>query len=423
MEDYQLECDINQVGKEFVRASDFITENRPANYPGGFSKNRAGKYTFNLDRRKLNVPELIKRGAIFVTYPHGDNGWETDAKLDWQRSILTLYNVLFDGGWTSEAKKYLKPQSYKKAEQDINSSAPNLGSDESVYDGKYNQILWSIKKLGIPDSVAFLDKDKQGVAEVMVFEEQKFDFEKDKNSILSFVKQVLSGSTPQRNHNIFYGIIVGNPVVGAAANIGITPEILTAWKKYFQSPPFIGGSPEPWSQFNLGDQFKKATGDDRTLNYYITIAKDKNNIFTFFKNYHKLASYLKPISQQYQTPIKFKTHSLLDSFIGHNDSFKVYYYDPKVKELVINATKKFLQDNNIKTSSRSHEHGVDVKSGGGSFGQILSNHVYDTFTKLIQTHKDKYTPEQYYEWLKKNLPSLIQNVKQKEQGVAEGKSL
>jgi hypothetical protein len=151
------------VGKEFVRASEFITENRPANYPGGFSKNRAGKYTFNLDRRKLNVPELIKRGAIFVTYPHGDNGWETDAKLDWQRSILTLYNVLFDGGWTSEAKKYLKPQSYKKAEQDINSSAPNLGSDESVYDGKYNQILWSIKKLGIPDSVAFLDTP--GVAE------------------------------------------------------------------------------------------------------------------------------------------------------------------------------------------------------------------------------------------------------------------
>jgi hypothetical protein len=31
-----------------------------------------------------------------------------------------------------------------------------------LYDGKYNQILWSIKKLGIPDEVAFLD---QAVAE------------------------------------------------------------------------------------------------------------------------------------------------------------------------------------------------------------------------------------------------------------------
>jgi hypothetical protein len=69
------------------------------------------------------------------------------------------------GGWPGEAKKYLKPASYKKAEQQINSSAPNLGSDKLVYDGKYNQILWSIKKLGIPDNVAFLDNGKQGVAE------------------------------------------------------------------------------------------------------------------------------------------------------------------------------------------------------------------------------------------------------------------
>jgi hypothetical protein len=107
---------------------------------------------------------LIQKGAIFVTYPHGDDGWETDAKLDWQLSLLSLYNVL-QGGWPSEAKKYLKPQSYKRAEQQINSSAPNLGSDKLVYDGKYNQILWSIKKLGIPDNVAFLDKGEQGVAE------------------------------------------------------------------------------------------------------------------------------------------------------------------------------------------------------------------------------------------------------------------
>jgi len=119
-------------------------------------------YTFNVDRRKLNVPALIQKGAIFVTWPHGEQGWETDNKEDWAYSLISFYNV-FHGGWPSEAKKYLKPISYKKAEQHINSSAPNLGSNKLVYDGKYNQILWSIKKLGIPDSVAFLDK--QGVAE------------------------------------------------------------------------------------------------------------------------------------------------------------------------------------------------------------------------------------------------------------------
>ena len=120
--------------------------------------------TFNVDRRKLNVPALIQKGAILVTHPHGEQGWETDNKEDWAFSLISLYNVLH-GGWTNEAKKYLKPASYKKAEQHINSSAPNLGSDKLVYDGKYNQILWSIKKLGIPDNVAFLDKDQQGVAE------------------------------------------------------------------------------------------------------------------------------------------------------------------------------------------------------------------------------------------------------------------
>ena len=120
--------------------------------------------TFNVDRRKLNIPTLIQKGAILVTHPHGEQGWETDNKEDWAFSLLSLYNVL-QGGWASEAKKYLKPESYKRAEQQINSSAPNLGSDKLVYDGKYNQILWSIKKLGIPDNVAFLDKDKQGVAE------------------------------------------------------------------------------------------------------------------------------------------------------------------------------------------------------------------------------------------------------------------
>jgi hypothetical protein len=120
--------------------------------------------TFRTERRRLNVPALIKAGALFVTYPHGEQGWETDNKEDWAYSLISLYNVI-QGGWTSEAKKYLKPASYKKAEQQVNSSAPNLGSDKLVYDGKYNQILWSIKKLGIPDNVAFLDDSKQGVAE------------------------------------------------------------------------------------------------------------------------------------------------------------------------------------------------------------------------------------------------------------------
>jgi hypothetical protein len=135
--------------------------------------------TFGIARRKLNVPALIKAGALFVTYPHGEQGWETDNQEDWAYSLLSLYNVM-QGGWPGEAKKYLKPASYKKAEQQVNSSAPNLGSDKLVYDGKYNQILWSIKKLGIPDNVAFLDDGQESVAEGLT---------EARNSLFAFVKQ------------------------------------------------------------------------------------------------------------------------------------------------------------------------------------------------------------------------------------------
>ena len=142
-----------------MRFSEFVSKNGCQDLAEGYDNT-----TFKVERRKLNVPALIKLGAIFVTYPHGEQGWEINSKEDWAYSLLSLYNVT-QGGWPSEAKKYLKPNSYKKAEQQINSSAPNLGSDQLVYDGKYNQILWSIKKLGLPDKVAFLDQVKENFAD------------------------------------------------------------------------------------------------------------------------------------------------------------------------------------------------------------------------------------------------------------------
>jgi len=246
-------------------------------------------------------------------------------------------------------------------------------------------------------------------------EAQRFDFDKHRDTILRFVQNTLAGKPNNRQFNPFYELIVGGGQVGAANKLGIDPKMAATWKQYFQSKPFLGGAGEPWSQVNIGDQYAKATGDDRTLNFYVTVSKDKDNIMKFFRNYHSLASYLQPISQQNQTPIKFKTHSILDSFIGHNDSFKVYYYDPKLRNQIVAAVKKWLSDSGVSTAARSHEHGVDVKSNGGSFGQLLSNHVYDEFTKLIKTNGAKVTPEQYFDWLKKNLPVLIAQVKPKEQ--------
>lgn len=115
----------------------------------GLAEGAYDSETHSIKRRPLNVPLLIQKGAIFVTHPHSEQGWETGANVpDWQFSLITLHNVYHES-WCADAKKYLKPKAYNQAAKQIN----------QISDGKYNQILWSIEKLGIPEEQAFLDKN------------------------------------------------------------------------------------------------------------------------------------------------------------------------------------------------------------------------------------------------------------------------
>jgi hypothetical protein len=147
---------IRRSGQQTDAGAAFWQKHRPGQnvWEGKYDANPA---TYNLPRRTLNVPELIKRGAIFVVDPHGDNGWEPDAE---EFSLVTLYNVM-KGGWPAEAKQHLKPSMYKVAAKALNQQGPGT----MMYDGKYNQILWSIKKLGIPEEVAFLDTVAENFAD------------------------------------------------------------------------------------------------------------------------------------------------------------------------------------------------------------------------------------------------------------------
>jgi hypothetical protein len=104
-------------------------------------------YTYNLPKRQLNVALLIQKGAIFITEPHGDDGWEPNKE---GFSLITLHNVELGDPWCKEAKQHLKPNLYNYAAKGLN----NMG----LSDQKYNQILWSIERLGIPEEQAFLDK-------------------------------------------------------------------------------------------------------------------------------------------------------------------------------------------------------------------------------------------------------------------------
>ena len=101
-------------------------------------------YTFNQPRRQLNVPLLIQKGAIFITDPHGDNGWEPNSE---GFSLITLHNVELGEPWCKEAKQHLRPNLYNVAAKGLNAMG--------LSDQKYNQILWSINKLGLGNE-AFL---------------------------------------------------------------------------------------------------------------------------------------------------------------------------------------------------------------------------------------------------------------------------
>ena len=123
-----------------MRARNFILEGKYGGAP----------YTFNQPRRQLNVQLLIQKGAIFITDPHGDSGWEPDSE---GFSLITLYNVELGDPWCKEAKQHLRPNLYNAAAKGLNTMG--------LSDQKYNQILWSIERLGIPEEQAFLDSTNE----------------------------------------------------------------------------------------------------------------------------------------------------------------------------------------------------------------------------------------------------------------------
>ena len=95
------------------------------------------------DRYNFDIDKLVNAGAIFITPPmDGDPNSPTYKEwLDIDGShLIILYNVMHssEDGWIRKV---------------ITKSANTLGWRdnfiEKLYDGKYNQILWSLEKLGI----------------------------------------------------------------------------------------------------------------------------------------------------------------------------------------------------------------------------------------------------------------------------------
>lgn len=176
-------------------------------------------------------------------------------------------------------------------------------------------------------------------------EEQVFNFDSKKNEIIKFIDKIKRGEKISEFDSPFYKIIAGDPKVGSANKIGFDDSIKNQWKEYFTNKSFVTDG--VWSQRNFNQSLPRQTGNQRTLNYYITIAKDKQNILKFWNSLGDLDKQLGALSNNKQSPISYKTHRLLDAFVDHNDSLKIYYYDSNLKTEIENIVKQWISNNGI----------------------------------------------------------------------------
>jgi hypothetical protein len=245
----------------------------------------------------------------------------------------------------------------------------------------------------------------------IINEAQIFDFKDKDNALIKFIEYVKKNpnekNIPSIETHVFYEIITNSGKgVGSAKSLGYKDEEIKKWKEYFSSPPW--NAPGVWSQIDFNPELKTKK-EGVTYNYYVTIAKDKNNINKFWKSLGDLYKKVKTISSEKKVPISFKTHKLLDSFVTHNDSIKFYFYDRSLDKDIDNIVKSWISDNALQTGDRTHTFGFD-KEGKGSYGEILQNTVANVFADQIRKHPEG-TTQQFLEYIKKYLPQVIKNVK------------
>lgn len=240
-----------------------------------------------------------------------------------------------------------------------------------------------------------------------LMESQKFDFETNKKSVINFIDKCKENKPLHKFDNPFYGIITGNRVYTDL----FTDDIKNKWNTFFKHKAFYTDG--VWSERRFNTKYDK--NPNRTYNYYITIEKDINNILLFISKLSLLDNELKELSTVSKQQIAYKTHTILDMMVNHNDSLKIFYYTPILKDSIENVVKNWAINNNIKLSNRTHTHGVDTIVNKGedkkSFGEILADVIGEQFKSLIQKYGTKYTSEQYYNWIKNNISDMIKSVK------------
>lgn len=247
----------------------------------------------------------------------------------------------------------------------------------------------------------------------LLLETQKFDIEGKKVEIIRLIDRIQKGEMSNiLDLNLVYSIVTNSPmwqhkkVKIWMSTMGYKDDDIVRWKKY--STNSFWHSDGFWSQRTINSNKKVKVGGI-TYNYYITIDRnDKDNVVRFANSIFKLDKSLKEFADKKGVSVAFKTHTELEFFLWHNDSLKVFYYNPLFKSDIESIVKKWVSDNNIKISDRSHTHGVDIN--GNSYGYIVADHILETLINTIKNHP-KHSNEEYYQWFKKHFVDIIKNIK------------
>jgi len=247
----------------------------------------------------------------------------------------------------------------------------------------------------------------------LLSESQTFDIGRHKSEIIRTIDRIRSGGKLfSGDTSTMYEIITNMRLFGDAGilnRMGYTEDDSKRWKEFFDKSSLwnTGGV---WSQRNINPD-KKVKVDGKSYNYYITIDRtDKSNVVLFVNKLMELDNMLRQFSDKRGVAISYKTHAIFDMFLSNNDSLKVYYYDSSLKGDVESIVKKWVSDNNIKISDRSHTHGVDMN--GKSYGEIVAATVLNTLVDTIKSHPN-HSNEEYYQWLVKHFIDIIKNIKVK----------
>jgi len=108
-----------------------------------------GLYTL-VKENPFNIKKLVDKKIIFITKPGDGKGGIEEPNWEGDASIITLYNMAKAEPWMKQAIKSPMPQAISYIQND---------QDKLIYNGKYNQILWGIKKMGLKPEDFYLNKN------------------------------------------------------------------------------------------------------------------------------------------------------------------------------------------------------------------------------------------------------------------------